>query len=101
MPEPVRAYATATTAVNLMDWESAYGFALNDGLSVLSSASVWVAVGEHSHPAVKRANARIAERIPGASFETIAGATHFMTATHPKAVAALIMRQVASGSRND
>lgn len=96
MPESVRDYATATTAVNLIDWESAYGFGLGDRLSALSNLPVCIAVGARSHSAVKRANALIAERIPGASFQAIDGAAHFMTATHPAEVATLIKRQVAS-----
>ena len=96
MPEPVRAYATATTAVNLRDWESAYGFELGDTLSALGGLPVCIAVGGNSPSAVVRANALIAERIPGASFETIAGASHFMIATHPATVATLIKRQVDS-----
>jgi pimeloyl-ACP methyl ester carboxylesterase len=95
MPEAVRDYAAATTAVNLIDWENAYGFELGDRLSSLCDLPVCVAVGANSHSAVIRANALIAQRIPGASFETIAGAAHFMIATHPEAVATLIKRQVA------
>ena len=97
MPEAVRAYATATTAVNLIDWDSAYGFALNDNLSSLGDLRVCIVVGERSHPAVKRANALIAERIPGAAFDTIAGAAHFMIATHPAQVATLVERQIEDG----
>lgn len=98
MPDPVRAYAMATTAVNMTDWENAYGFALGDKLSSLSGLPVIVAVGAYSHPAVVRANTLIAQRVPGASFETIAGASHFMTATHPAEVAALITRQIDAHS---
>lgn len=98
MPEPVRAYARATTSVNLTDWEGAYGFVLDDALSSLAGLPVSVVVGARSHPAVVRANALIAERIPGASFKTIDGAAHFMIATHPAEVAALIVRQIANGT---
>jgi pimeloyl-ACP methyl ester carboxylesterase len=98
LPEPVRAYAVATTPINLRDWENAYRFTLDDQLSALSELPVSVAVGSRSHPAVVRANALIAQRIPGASFEAIAGAAHFMTATHPAEVAALIMRQITSAA---
>lgn len=98
MPEQVRLHLAATTAVNLIDWDSAYGFALDEELlSSLSGLPVCVAVGERSHPAVVRANALVAARIPGASFETLAGAAHFMIATHPAEVALLIERQVARG----
>jgi pimeloyl-ACP methyl ester carboxylesterase len=94
MPERVRAYAMATTAVNLLDWEGAYGFVLDATLAGLRDLRVCIAVGAHSHPAVIRANALVAERITVASFETIASAAHFMIATHPEQVAALIKRQI-------
>lgn len=96
MPETVRGYAAATTAVNLIDWESAYEFELGHRLSQLADLPVCVAVGAQSHSAVIRANALIAERIPGASFDTIAGAAHFMIATHPAEVSALIDRRITS-----
>ena len=98
MPEQVRAYAAATTSVNIIDWEGAYGFTLDDTLRHLSGIPVCVAVGERSHPAVVRANALIAERIKGARFVTVPGAAHFMTATHPQATARLIIEQVQSQS---
>jgi pimeloyl-ACP methyl ester carboxylesterase len=96
MPEPVRSYVSSTTAVNLIDWESAYGFVLDDHLSSITGLRVCVVIGERSHPAVKRANALISERILGASLETIAGAAHFMIATHPAEVATHIQRQIAA-----
>lgn len=95
MPAAVRDYAAATTPVNVLDWEGAYQFAPNEELERLGDLRTCIAVGELSHPAVIRANAVIAERIAGATFEVIAGAAHFMIATHPEAVAAIIKRQVA------
>ena len=78
MPEPVRANAAGMTAVNLIDWESAYGFTLDDKLSLLARLPVRGAVGASSHPAVIRANALIAKRIPGTTFDPIAGAAYFI-----------------------
>lgn len=98
MPAPVRDYAAATTAVNLIDWESAYDFRLDDNLAKLGDLPVCIAVGARSHSAVKRANALIAERIPGAAFETITEAAHFMIATHPEEVSTLIKRQIADAA---
>lgn len=96
MPEPVRAYASATTPVNLIDWEGAYGITLDEAtLAPLAGLRVCVAVGGHSHPAVRRANALIAQRIPGATYHEIKGAAHFMIATHPAEVTALIDQQVS------
>lgn len=96
-PPAIRAYAMATTATNILDWDSAYtSHPSPDALAALD-LPVRVAVGEHSHPAVIEVNALIARAIPRASFETIAGADHFMIATHPDAVATLIVDHVAAG----
>lgn len=96
LPETVRAYSTATTAVNLIDWEGAYGFKLDqDRLAPLAGLRTCVAVGERSHPAIVRANALIAQWLPGAIFVTIPSAAHFMITTHPNEVAALIKKQLS------
>ena len=56
---------------------------------------VW---GEASHPAVGRANDLLSRCIPGADRATIAGAAHFMIATHPKPFADLVSRHVGESS---
>lgn len=89
-PERVRAYAAQTTAVNIRDWASAYDLPLRrPGLAAIALPTM-VAWGETSHPAVQRANALLARSIRGARCATIAGAAHFMIATHAGAVADLI-----------
>lgn len=93
-PANVQGYAVKTTATNILDWQSAYDFAPAPEMLARLRLPVAVAVGAHSHPAVVRANALIAEAIPGATFGTIAGAAHFMIATHPDEVA----RQVVAVS---
>ena len=56
---------------------------------------VW---GETSHPAVRRANDLLSRYIPHADRATIAGAAHFMIATHPKQFADLVVRHVEQSS---
>lgn len=98
-PLAVRAYAAKTTPTNILDWSSAYSFRPSlDALAQLQ-IPVLVAVGENSHPAVVEANALIARAIPDASFATIEGAAHFMTASHPSAVATLIVKHIAKIKR--
>jgi pimeloyl-ACP methyl ester carboxylesterase len=96
-PPAVRAYAANTTPTNILDWETAYSFEPRPDALAALNLPVRVAVGEKSHPAVVEANALIAEAVPGAFFATIEGAAHFMTATHPDAVADLIVRHVDGG----
>jgi pimeloyl-ACP methyl ester carboxylesterase len=98
-PASVRGYAAKTTPTNILDWGSAYGFEPSPRALAELDLPVMVAVGENSHPAVVEANALIAEAVPRASFATIGRAAHFMTATHPHAVADLIVRHVSGGQR--
>jgi pimeloyl-ACP methyl ester carboxylesterase len=89
-PSRVREYAVATTAVNITDWASAYGFPLSaDVLSALDIPAL-VVCGEASHPAMRRLCALLGECIGGASHATVDGAAHFMIATHASEVARLL-----------
>jgi pimeloyl-ACP methyl ester carboxylesterase len=89
-PQRVRDYAVATTAVNLLDWSSAYGFALTPALLKTIATPTLVVRGENSHPAVKRANELVGQSIPGATVATVPGAAHFMIATHASELASLV-----------
>lgn len=93
-PERVRSYAIDTTAINIRDWHSAFGFPLSpDVLApiVVSSLVVW---GGNSHPAAQRANALLCGSIGPATAEVIAGAAHFMIATHVAELTAILSRHV-------
>jgi pimeloyl-ACP methyl ester carboxylesterase len=89
-PQRVRDYAVETTAVNLLDWASAYGFALTPQLLKSIATPTLVVRGEKSHPAVKRANELLARSIPGATLATVPGAAHFLIATHASELAGLV-----------
>jgi pimeloyl-ACP methyl ester carboxylesterase len=93
-PPRVRAYAVETTPVNILDWASAYGFALPAKSLAAVQIPTFVIRGGKSHPAVRRANALLSECISGSELITIDGAAHFMIATHPNEVGRLIARQV-------
>ena len=86
-PDRVRAYAVETTAVNILDWQTAYAFPLT--AAVLSAIDIPTLVlwGGASHPAAQRANARLGQSIPGAATAAVDGAAHFMIATHAGEVA--------------
>jgi pimeloyl-ACP methyl ester carboxylesterase len=96
-PLRVRAYAVETTPVNILDWASAYGFALPaKSLATIQVPSL-VVWGGASHPAVQRANALLSESMGNAALAKIDDAAHFMIATHPNEVGRLIARHVHSG----
>lgn len=92
-PARVRDYAVATTAVNILDWASAYGFVASPGALAGIEIPGLVLRGGDSHPAICHANELLAH-LTGAACITIEGAAHFMIATHAKRVARLITRHV-------
>jgi pimeloyl-ACP methyl ester carboxylesterase len=93
-PQRVRDYAVETTPVNLLDWASAYGFALTPALLASVETPTLVLWGRASHPAIARANQLLGQSIPRCAVATIDGAAHFMIATHAKAAAGMIAEHV-------
>jgi pimeloyl-ACP methyl ester carboxylesterase len=93
-PARVRDYAVATTAVNILDWHSGYGFPLSVAALAVIEIPAIVLWGGESHPAVRRANALLAEGMPRATGAAVEGAAHFMIATHADQVSGLIARHV-------
>jgi pimeloyl-ACP methyl ester carboxylesterase len=87
-PRRIRDYANETTAVNVLDWASAYAFA-PASLSKIAMP-ILVVRGENSHPAVQRANELLCKSIPGATIAAVPGAAHFMITTHARELADLI-----------
>ncbi|WP_088347121.1 MULTISPECIES: alpha/beta hydrolase [Rhodomicrobium] len=96
-PARVRAYAVETTPVNLLDWESAYGFELSPAMLAAIKLRVLVMYGGDSPAAVRRANALLALHIAGAAHEIIEDAAHFLISTHAEAVAQSIARHASGG----
>jgi pimeloyl-ACP methyl ester carboxylesterase len=93
-PPRLRGYAVETTAVNILDWASAYGFPLPAAALAAIDLPVLVVRGGASHPAVQRANALLAAGIRGATLATVEGAAHFMIATHAGELARLMADHV-------
>jgi hypothetical protein len=86
----VKAYAVETTPVNILDWASAFGFALSRATLAAVAVPTPVLRGGASHPAMQRTNELLGTTVKGASLQTIAGAAHFMVATHAGDVAGAI-----------
>jgi pimeloyl-ACP methyl ester carboxylesterase len=93
-PQRVRDYAVETTPVNLLDWSSAYGFALTPALLARLETPTLVLWGGLSHPAIARANQLLGRCIPNAAVATIDDAAHFMIASHAGQVAGTIAEHV-------
>jgi pimeloyl-ACP methyl ester carboxylesterase len=98
-PERVRDYAIRTTAVNILDWQTAHEFPLSPATLAKVAVPTLVLRGGASHPAIRRANELLAHGMANASLTTLAGAAHFMISTHPKEVAAIIALHIASTER--
>jgi pimeloyl-ACP methyl ester carboxylesterase len=94
LPPRMRDHAVATTSVNILDWTSAYEFAVTtDELQRLAVPSL-VLCGAVSHPAMKRSSELLSIHLPDASIVEIRDAGHFMIRTHPAEVAAIVARHV-------
>ena len=94
-PERVRGYARQTTAVNILDWQTAYGFPLPTATLARVEVPTLVLCGGASHPAIRRANELLVQGMSNASLATLARAAHFMISTHPEEVAGIIAQHVA------
>ena len=98
-PRRIRDYANETTAVNVLDWATAYAFALTPASLSKIAMPILVVRGENSHPAVQRANELLCQSIPGATIATVPGAAHFMITTHARELADLIASRFSHAPR--
>lgn len=89
-PPRVRAYAVATTPVNILDWETAFDFPPTAQALAQIETPTLVITGGESHPAMQRVNEILSERMIGSTLATIQGAAHFMIASHAAEVARLV-----------
>jgi pimeloyl-ACP methyl ester carboxylesterase len=97
-PQRVRDYAIGTTATNILDWASGYGFRLTRPSLAKIDIPVLVLWGENSHPAVQRTNQLLAQ-CTKASAVTIGGAAHFMISTHAEEVARTLEQHASAAAR--
>jgi pimeloyl-ACP methyl ester carboxylesterase len=97
-PRRVRDYAIETTATNVLDWASAYGFQLTRPSLARIDIPTLVMWGEDSHPAVQRTNQLLAQ-CTKARPVIIGGAAHFMISTHPEEVARTLAQHVSAATK--
>jgi pimeloyl-ACP methyl ester carboxylesterase len=97
-PQRVRDYAIETTATNILDWASGYGFRLTRPSLTKIDIPTLVLWGENSHPAVQRTNQLLAQ-CTRASAVTIGGAAHFMVSTHAEEVARTLEQHASAVAR--
>jgi pimeloyl-ACP methyl ester carboxylesterase len=97
-PQRVRDYAIETTATNILDWASGYGFRLTRPSLAKLDIPILVLWGENSHSAVRRTNQLLAQ-CTRASAVTVGGAAHFMISTHAEEVARTLANHVSAATR--
>jgi len=89
-PAKVRDYVMKTTPSNIRDWSS--GTPFEPPLSAYQRivATTLVVRGGNGHPAMMRLAEILAEAIPNARLETVAGGSHFLPATNPGELARML-----------
>jgi pimeloyl-ACP methyl ester carboxylesterase len=87
--------AARSTATNILDWASGYGFRLTRPSLAKIDIPVLVLWGDNSHPAVQRTNQLLAQ-CTKASAVTIGGAAHFMISTHAEEVARRLAQHISA-----
>ena len=88
-----RSWAARTTAVNLLDWVTAYGHAWDFEAMRTLGVPAQVIYGRQSPPAMQKGGAALA-RCLGVPLELGDGAAHFMISTHRAEVARRIAAHI-------
>lgn len=98
LPQKVRDYIVATTPTNIRDWSSAMSFEppLADYAKI--AVPTLVIRGGNGHPVMMRTAELLAAHVQNTRLETIEGGSHFLLATHPNELSALIATHVAGGA---
>lgn len=97
LPEKVRAYVIKTTPANIRDWSSGTPFEPPRSAYQEIAVPTLVVRGGDGHPAMRRIAEVLAEFIPNARLQTVAGGSHFLPATHPAELARLLDHHVQAG----
>ena len=92
-PQRVRDYANRTTAVNLVDWVTAYGYVWNFEAMRTLGVPTLVLYGRRSPPAMQAGGLALAQSL-GVPLQMVDGAAHFMIATHAAEVAGRIAAHI-------
>jgi pimeloyl-ACP methyl ester carboxylesterase len=93
LPPRMRDHIVATTPTHFLDMRSGF----DPPLSALADLSLPILVlyGDRTHPALARSAEVLSRAAPNASLITVAGANHFMIATHAEDVTRLVADHVA------
>jgi pimeloyl-ACP methyl ester carboxylesterase len=88
LPQRMRDYVVATTPTNIRDWRTGFDGPLPPFGDIRVPSLV--VRGEHGHRSMARCSEILAGMVPNAALTTVAGAGHFMIASHAADVARLV-----------
>lgn len=94
LPQRMREYVVATTPSNIRDWRTGFDGPLPPFGDIQVPSHVLR--GEHGHRAMARCTEILAGILPNAALTTVAGAGHFMIASHAGDVARLVSGAVTA-----
>jgi pimeloyl-ACP methyl ester carboxylesterase len=89
-PEHMRRFVSQTTPTLVLDWETAYASQIAPNMLDRIDVPLTALIGQRSHPAVRLVNQLLCRHVEGARLLDLEDAAHFMIATHPSKVAAII-----------
>ncbi len=94
LPPAVQDFVRATAATNARDWQSALDFQAPQAAYAAVPCPGHMVFGANGTAVARRMAKVVAGWLPQGRVSGIDGASHFMTATHPDAVAAIIAADV-------
>jgi pimeloyl-ACP methyl ester carboxylesterase len=89
-PDRMRQFVAQTTPTLILDWESAYASEIASKMLAGIDVPLTALIGQRSHPSVRLVNTILCRHVQGANLLDLDDAAHFMIATHPTEVAAMI-----------
>ena len=101
LPDRMRDYVVAKTTTNILDWHCGFGFGAPLSAYAGITVPTLILCGESAHPSILRTAEILAGTMPNVSLKVIAGASHFMMATHPTHVAALVGEHILEAGGAD
>lgn len=90
MPAAVQDYCRATTASNVLDWRTAFGFEATTADYARLGMPVLLVRGGRANPTMTAITNGLAGSLPDVRTAVVGGASHFLITSHPDECAALL-----------
>lgn len=93
-PERSQQFVVQSTPTLILDWETAYASDITPEMLARIDVPLTALIGQRSHSVVRLVNEILCRHVHEARLLDLEDAAHFMIATHPTAVAAMIREHV-------